>query len=71
VDDPLAAWDTVQDRVVVGHHELRVRRPRSAEDLIDEDDYARDERLPYWASSGRARTCSRESWPAATWPAAR
>jgi predicted nicotinamide N-methyase len=55
VDDALAAWDTVQDRVVVGPHELRLRRPRSAEDLIDEDAYARDERLPYWA----------ELWPSA------
>lgn len=32
-------------------------RPRSAEELIDEDEYAVDERLPYWAElwpSGRA-----------------
>ena len=35
-----------------------VARPRSAEDLIDEDDYARDERLPYWA----------ELWPSAPRP---
>ena len=36
--------------------DLTVAKPRSAEDLIDEDAYARDERLPYWAElwpSGR------------------
>ncbi len=27
----------------------RLEHPRSAEDLISEDDFARDERLPYWA----------------------
>lgn len=36
--------------------DLTVAKPVSAEDLIDEDAYARDERLPYWAElwpSGR------------------
>lgn len=36
--------------------ELTVAKPLSAEDLIDEDAYAKDERLPYWAElwpSGR------------------
>lgn len=36
--------------------DLTVAKPLSAEDLIDEDAYARDERLPYWAElwpSGR------------------
>jgi predicted nicotinamide N-methyase len=41
--------------VTVGAVVLSILRPRSAEDLIDEDDYARDERLPYWA----------ELWPSA------
>jgi predicted nicotinamide N-methyase len=41
--------DLVTDAVTVGGRTLRISRPRSAEDLIDEDAYARDERLPYWA----------------------
>jgi predicted nicotinamide N-methyase len=53
--DPLAPFEVVRDAVRVGPHRLVIARPRSAEDLIDEDDYARDERLPYWA----------ELWPSA------
>jgi hypothetical protein len=34
---------------------LRMVHPRNAEALIDEGDFARDERLPYWA----------EIWPSA------
>ena len=34
---------TLTDRV------FEVVHPRSAEDLIDEEDFARDERMPYWA----------------------
>jgi predicted nicotinamide N-methyase len=41
--------------VAVGDMALRLARPPSAEDLIDEDAYAIDERLPYWA----------ELWPSA------
>jgi predicted nicotinamide N-methyase len=41
--------------VVVGDLTLDLLRPTSAEDLIDEDAYAVDERLPYWA----------ELWPSA------
>jgi predicted nicotinamide N-methyase len=41
--------------VVVGGLTLDLLRPTSAEDLIDEDAYAVDERLPYWA----------ELWPSA------
>ena len=51
----LSQFDPVLDEVTVGALRLSVARPRSAEDLIDEDDYARDERLPYWA----------ELWPSA------
>ena len=40
---------------------LDVLRPRSAEDLIDEDAFAEDERLPYWA----------DVWPSARVLAAR
>jgi predicted nicotinamide N-methyase len=52
---PTAA-DTVVDEVVVGGRRYAVRRPRSAEALIDEAEFQRDERLPYWAElwpSGR------------------
>ena len=41
--------------VEIGPLRLPIARPRSAEELIDEDEYARDERLPYWA----------ELWPSA------
>lgn len=41
--------------VRLGKKVVRIERPRSVEDLIDEDDFARDERLPYWA----------ELWPSA------
>lgn len=41
--------------VTIGDLHLDLLRPPSAEDLIDEDAYAIDERLPYWA----------ELWPSA------
>jgi predicted nicotinamide N-methyase len=44
------------DVVRVGDIELRLRRPASPEALIDEEAFARDEFLPYWA----------ELWPAGT-----
>lgn len=49
------AVDRVPTTVVVGDLVLELLRPPSAEDLIDEDAYAVDERLPYWA----------ELWPSA------
>ena len=48
--------DLVTETVTVGGHAIDVTHPRSAEDLIDEREYERDERLPYWADlwpSGR------------------
>jgi predicted nicotinamide N-methyase len=53
--DLSSRFDVVRDRIRVGRWPLSVAHPRRAEDLIDEDDYARDERLPYWA----------ELWPSA------
>jgi predicted nicotinamide N-methyase len=53
--DPFSRFDVVREEIRVGPWPLSVARPRRAEDLIDEDDYARDERLPYWA----------ELWPSA------
>jgi predicted nicotinamide N-methyase len=49
VGDSLFAFDAVSDRVEVGADIVQILRPRSAEELIDEEDFARDERLPYWA----------------------
>ncbi len=52
-----AGFNLVEERVIVGRHRFDIVRPRSAEELIDEHEYAIDERLPYWAElwpSGRA-----------------
>jgi len=51
-DDPR----TIDEDIPAGDLLLRVRRPPSAEDLINEDEFDDDERLPYWAEvwpSGR------------------
>lgn len=45
----------VQTEVRVGARAVSILHPASAEDLIDERDFERDERLPYWA----------ELWPSA------
>lgn len=55
MDDGTSSFDVLREVVAVGSLSLTLARPRSAEDLIDEGDYARDERLPYWA----------ELWPSA------
>ena len=55
MDDPLSPFQVVRDELEIGPLRLSIARPRSAEDLIDEDEYADDERLPYWA----------ELWPSA------
>jgi len=39
----------VETRILIGQRELSILHPASAEDLIDERDFERDERLPYWA----------------------
>lgn len=41
--------------VEVGYETYRITHPAAADALIDEEDFARDERLPYWA----------ELWPSA------
>src|SRR5215213_8648426 len=46
--------DLVEDVVRVGSTALSLLRPRDAEALLDEDAFAEDEFLPYWA----------ELWPA-------
>jgi predicted nicotinamide N-methyase len=45
----------VDTSVRIGDRDLSILHPASAEDLIDERDFERDERLPYWA----------ELWPSA------
>ena len=66
----VARFDPVEARVEIAGRSWRVLHPPDAEQLIDEDAYARDERLPYWA----------DLWPsalvlaaevAAEWPAGR
>jgi predicted nicotinamide N-methyase len=61
--DPIAALEAslrrrfrvAQTDVNVAGRRLSLLHPASAEELISEDDFARDERLPYWA----------ELWPSA------
>jgi predicted nicotinamide N-methyase len=55
MDESLGRFDLTTDEVVVGSLRLSITHPRSAEELIDEAEYALDERLPYWA----------ELWPSA------
>jgi predicted nicotinamide N-methyase len=52
---------TIRTPVDVAGREIVLFHPESAEDLIDERDFERDERLPYWA----------EIWPSAKILAAR
>jgi ETFB lysine methyltransferase len=52
---------TVRSSVDVAGREVVLLHPESAEDLIDERDFERDERLPYWA----------EIWPSSRILAAR
>lgn len=54
--DLRARFDVEEAVVRVGERERAILRPRSADDLISEADFARDERLPYWA----------DVWPAST-----
>jgi ETFB lysine methyltransferase len=55
VDDLRRRFDVVEHRIGVGNQVFELLHPRSADDLIDEDEFNRDERLPYWA----------EIWPSA------
>jgi predicted nicotinamide N-methyase len=50
----MTGLDLVEDAVRVGSTALSLLRPRDAEALLDEDAFADDEFLPYWA----------ELWPA-------
>jgi predicted nicotinamide N-methyase len=52
---PPADLDTIEDVVVIAGRDLAMMRPADAEALLDEDAFARDEFMPYWA----------ELWPSA------
>lgn len=47
--DLRARFDTAQELATVAGGTVTLLRPASPEALISEDDFARDERLPYWA----------------------
>ena len=49
-------FDTTVDDIDVGKRTLSILRPRNSDDLITEEDFVMDERLPYWA----------DIWPAST-----
>jgi len=44
-----AQFDMARTDVMVAGREVRIHHPRNADDLIDEQAYVDDERLPYWA----------------------
>ncbi|MGE0608155.1 MAG: methyltransferase [Pirellulales bacterium] len=51
----LDQFDLVDETVTAAGVAYQMLHPRSADDLIDEEDFKRDERIPYWA----------EIWPSA------
>ena len=51
-----AEFDVVDDDVAVAGETIRLLHPARADMLISEEDFARDERLPYWA----------DIWPSST-----
>jgi predicted nicotinamide N-methyase len=44
-----AQFDIVRTDVMVAGREVRIHHPRNADELIDEQAFEDDERLPYWA----------------------
>lgn len=42
-------FDTATDDVTIGTRTFSIIRPRNSDDLIREEDFVKDERLPYWA----------------------
>ena len=44
-----AQFDIVRTDIMIAGREVHVHHPRNADDLIDEQAYVDDERLPYWA----------------------
>jgi predicted nicotinamide N-methyase len=56
VDELERRFDTVTSDVTVGSRTFSILRPRNSDDLIREEDFVKDERLPYWA----------DIWPSST-----
>ena len=48
-EDLSRRFRTIESELFVGDRKLSVMHPASADDLIDEKEFERDERLPYWA----------------------
>jgi ETFB lysine methyltransferase len=48
-------FDVIDHRITIESRTFDLRHPRSADDLISDEEFNRDERLPYWA----------EIWPSA------
>ena len=44
-----AQFDIVRTDIVIAGREVHIHHPRNADDLIDEQAFVDDERLPYWA----------------------
>ena len=49
-------FDTITGDVEIGGRTFSILRPRNSDDLIREEDFVKDERLPYWA----------DIWPSST-----
>ena len=49
-------FDTITGDVEIGSRTISILRPRNSDDLIKEEDFVKDERLPYWA----------DIWPSST-----
>src|SRR5215210_7811576 len=49
-------FDTVVEDVPVGDRTFSILRPRKSDDLIREEDFVEDERLPYWGDLCPAST---------------
>lgn len=49
IPDAIRSFDIVEETVLTGPHRWQILKPRTADDLISEAEYAVDERLPYWA----------------------
>ena len=49
-------FDTITGDIEIGARTFSILRPRNSDDLIKEEDFVKDERLPYWA----------DIWPSST-----
>jgi ETFB lysine methyltransferase len=55
VESLRARFDVATIEVVAGGHTWQLLKPRNADDLLDEEEFEHDDRIPYWA----------ELWPSA------